>query len=161
MVEEATDKLKQLLAHMGIAAEVIARDEADHLLLEVRGAETGLVIGKKGATLDALQYILNRMVAHDSPESGLRKPIHLDAEGYRQRRAESLAELAHRLAAKAKKTKRPVMVDPMSPADRRVMHVALANTPGLTTRSEGEGAQRRMVIIPDPNFDFGPQAEED
>ncbi len=149
MLTEATEKLKQLLTHMGIVGEVVASEQTDHILLEVRGEETGLVIGKQGATLDALQYIVNRMVAKDLGMGEGRKPIYLDAEGYRQRRAESLTELALRLAEKAKKTGRPVAVDPMSAADRRVMHVALANSPGLTTRSEGEGAQRRLVIIPD------------
>ncbi len=155
MVDQAAEKLRQLLDKMGIEGEVVASDEADHVLLEVKGAETGLVIGKKGATLDAMQYILNKMLAHGQPESGLRKPVYLDAEGYRKRRAESLTELAQRLAEKARKTKRPVACEPMSPADRRVIHLALANEPGLSTRSEGEGSDRRLVIIPDPNFDFG------
>jgi len=159
MVDEAAQKLRELLGHMGIEAEVVATDEADHVLLEMRGEETALIIGKKGATLDSMQYILNKMLAHGSPESGLRKPVYLDAEGYRKRRAESLQELAHRLAAKAMTSRKPVAAEPMSPADRRVMHLALANVPGLTTRSEGEGADRRLVVIPDPKFDFGAKGE--
>jgi spoIIIJ-associated protein len=153
MIEQAAEKLKALLAHMGIEAEVVAEEREDHINLEVKGPETGLVIGKKGATLDAVQYLVNKMVR--AGEAG-RKPIYVDAERYRERRAESLTELAHRLAARARKTRRPVMADPMSAADRRVIHMALAGAPGLTTRSEGEGAQRRLVIIPDPNHDFGP-----
>ncbi|MSP61505.1 MAG: KH domain-containing protein [Myxococcales bacterium] len=158
MTEPAVAKLRELLSRMGIEAEVSGREEVDHILLDVSGPETGLVIGKKGATLDAIQYLVNKMFGHGEP--GDRKPIYVDAEGYRQRRAESLQELAQQLAAKARKTLRPVAVDPMSPADRRVMHMALAGTPGLTTRSEGEGAQRRLMIIPDPQFDFGPQADD-
>lgn len=152
IVDQAAEKLRQLLAHMGIEGDVRAEEREDHIAIEVSGPETGLVIGKKGATLDAIQYLLNKMV--HAGEGG--KPIYVDAERYRERRAESLTELAHRLAARARKTRRPVAADPMSPADRRVIHLALAGSPGLTTRSEGEGAQRRLVIIPDPAYDFGP-----
>ena len=87
------------------------------------------------------------------------KLIVVDAEGYRDRRSEALIDLANRLAGKAKKTRRPVAASPMSPADRRIMHVALADVPGLTTHSEGEGPSRHLVVVPDPNFDFGPQDE--
>jgi spoIIIJ-associated protein len=159
MVEEAVGKLKELLGKMGIVGEVKGSEQEDHVLLEVSGEETGLVIGKKGATLDAIQYMVNKMMGR--PGEAERKPIYVDAENYRQRRAESLQELAMRLAEKAKRTKRPVAADPMSPADRRIMHVALANTPGLTTKSEGEGMQRRLVVIPDPQFDFGLPAKSD
>jgi spoIIIJ-associated protein len=154
MVDQARQALTGLLEHMGIVAQVEASEAEDHVLLEVRGEETGLVIGKKGATLDAIQYLVNKMVARGD---GPRKPIYVDAEGYRARRAESLQELAHKLAAKARKTGRPVAVDPMSPADRRVMHLALADVEGLTTRSEGEGMQRHLVIIPSG----GPRADHD
>jgi spoIIIJ-associated protein len=158
MVDQATDALRGLLVRMGIAAEVEAKEAEDHVLLEVRGDETGLVIGKKGATLDAIQYLVNKMVArHD----GQKKPIYVDAEGYRARRAESLQELAHKLADKARKTGRPVAVDPMSPADRRVMHIALADVDGLTTRSEGEGLQRHLVIIPEPGRVAAPPVDHD
>ena len=153
MIDQAADKLRTLLTHMGIEAEVVAEEREDHISLEVKGPETGLVIGKKGATLDAVQYLLNKMLRVGGPAE---KPIYVDAERYRERRAESLTELAHRLAARARKTLRPVTADPMSAADRRVIHMALAGSPGLTTRSEGEGAQRRLVIIPDPDHDFGP-----
>lgn len=160
MTDEAVAKLAQLLERMGIEATVTGSEAEDHILLEVSGPETGLVIGKKGATLDAIQYLVNKMLGRGAPGSEAdRKPIYVDAEGYRQRRAEALQELAARLAEKARKTRRPVAVDPMSPADRRTMHVALAGTPGLSTHSEGEGAMRHLVILPDPNFDFGAQED--
>ena len=156
MTDEATAKLGQLLERMGIEATVSGHEAPDHILLEVTGPETGLVIGKKGATLDAIQYLVNKMLGRGAPGAEAdRKPIYVDAEGYRQRRAESLQEMALQLAEKARRTRRPVEVDPMSPADRRIMHVALAGTPGLSTRSEGEGINRRLLIIPDPSFDFG------
>lgn len=145
MKEQAAEKLRGMLARMGVAGEVVASEDEERVTLEVTGVETGLVIGKHGATLDALQYLVNKMTWRGD-EGG--KPIVVDAEGYRARRAESLVELAHRLADKARKTRRPVAAAPMSAGDRRVMHLALANEPGLTTRSEGEGASRRLMIIP-------------
>jgi len=92
-----------------------------------------------------LQYVINRIVSkkpHDGPG------IVVDAEGYRGRREDSLADLATRLAEKAMKTGRPVPVEPMNPHDRRIIHVTLAEHIGVTTESEGEGMFRRVVIYP-------------
>lgn len=147
MKDQAADKLRGVLTRMGMGEAVVeAREDAERVTLEVKGVESGLLIGKHGATLDALQYLVNKMTSRE--EEGTDKPIVVDTEGYRDRRAESLIELAKRLAEKALKTRRPVAAAPMSPADRRVMHLALANEPGLKTESEGEGANRRLVIIP-------------
>ncbi len=151
MTEIAVERMKQLLGHMGVVGEVVGREESDHVLLEISGPETGLIIGKQGATLDALQYLINKMLAPRGAEPRDRKPIYVDAEGYRQRRADSLTELALRLAEKARQTRRPVSVEPMNPADRRVMHVALAEAAGVSTHSEGEGPERHLVIVPDPD----------
>ena len=139
--------LGELLGKMGVVGEVVAREDADRVTLEVTGAETGLVIGKKGATLDALQYLVNKMSSHGTPE-GSGKPIQVDAEGYRDRRAETLVELANKLAEKVRRTGRPVEMDPMSPAERRVVHVALADQADLETKSEGEGIYRHLIIFP-------------
>jgi spoIIIJ-associated protein len=147
-MEQAKTVLETLLAKMGLEATVSAREDEERITLEVGGPETGLVIGKKGQTLDALQYLVNKIVSQKLPDEAESKPINVDSEGYRSRRAESLVELAHRLAEKARRTGRPVAADPMSPADRRVIHVALAGAEGLTTRSEGEGIYRHLVIIP-------------
>jgi spoIIIJ-associated protein len=151
-MDEAREVLAKLLQAMGLEAEVVGQEDVERITLEIKGAETGLVIGKKGQTLDALQYLVNKIVSNKLPEGpdGERggKPINVDAEGYRGRRAESLIELAHRLAEKARRTGRPVEAEPMSPADRRVIHVALAEMEGVTTRSEGEGIYRHLVVIP-------------
>jgi spoIIIJ-associated protein len=117
-------------------------------VLEVAGSETGLVIGKKGQTLDALQFLMNKIINRDREG---RKPIVVDSEGYRVRRADSLVELALRLGEKAVRTHRTITVNPMSPHDRRIIHLALDKVPGVTTRSEGEGAFRRLLIIPEPD----------
>jgi spoIIIJ-associated protein len=147
-MDNARRLLEALLAKMGLEADVVASEDEERVSLEIKGPETGLVIGKKGQTLDAIQYLVNRMASMELADGAQGKPIHVDAEGYRSRRAESLVELAHRLAEKARRTGRPVEVDPMSPADRRVIHVALAGAAGLTTQSEGEGIYRHLVIIP-------------
>jgi spoIIIJ-associated protein len=143
--EAAAKALREILERMGIDAEVSAFDDGERIFLDAHGAESGLIIGKKGATLDALQYIVNRIVSK-KPNDG--PGVVVDAEGYRGRREDSLADLARRLAEKAVKTGRPVPVEPMNPADRRIVHVTLVDHPGVTTESDGEGLFRRVVIYP-------------
>ena len=143
--EEAAKTLREILDRMGIEAEVSAFDDGERIILDAHGAESGLIIGKKGATLDALQYVINRIISK-KPSDG--PGVVVDAEGYRGRREDSLADLARRLAEKAIKTGRPVPVEPMSPHDRRIVHVTLKEHPDVTTESEGEGAFRRVVIFP-------------
>jgi spoIIIJ-associated protein len=143
--ESAAKILREILERMGIDAEVSAFDDGERVILDAHGPESGLVIGKKGATLDALQYVINRIVTK-KPNEG--PGIVVDAEGYRGRREDSLADLARRLADKAMKSGRPVPVEPMSPHDRRIIHVTLADHSGVTTESEGEGLFRRVVIYP-------------
>lgn len=146
-MEEAASVLGTILTKMGIEHEIVSSETEERITLEIKGPETGLVIGKKGQTLDSLQYMVNKIVSKGHGE-GEGKGITVDAEGYRSRRAESLVELAHKLADKAKRTGRPVAADPMSAADRRIIHVTLAEIPGLTTRSEGEGIYRHLIVIP-------------
>jgi spoIIIJ-associated protein len=146
--EEARTVLDCVLGHMGIEATVSANEEAERIVLNVTGTETGLVIGKKGQTLDALQFLMNKIVNRDREG---RKPIVVDSEGYRVRRADSLVELALRLGEKAVRTHRTITVNPMSPHDRRIIHMALDKVPGVSTRSEGEGAFRRLLIVPAPD----------
>jgi spoIIIJ-associated protein len=145
--EKSKAILTELLGKMGLEAEVDARENEERVTLEVKGPETGLVIGKKGATLDAIQYLVNKMSSMGQPE-GSGKPVQVDSEGYRDRRAETLIELANKLAEKVRSTGRPVEMDPMSPSERRVVHVALAEATDVETRSEGEGIYRHLVIFP-------------
>jgi spoIIIJ-associated protein len=148
MKDQAGQVLEKLLGHMGLEAEVVATEDDERVTLEIKGPETGLVIGKKGQTLDSIQYLVNKIVSQGVPEDAESKPINVDAEGYRGRRAESLQELAGRLAEKAKRTGRPVEAEPMSAADRRIIHVALAEMEGISTHSEGEGIYRHLVVVP-------------
>src|SRR3954463_13498583 len=143
--EEAAKTLREILDRMGIEAEVSAFDDGDRIILDAHGAESGLIIGKKGATLDALQYLINRIVSK-KPNDG--PGVVVDAEGYRGRREDALGDLARRLGEKAVRPGRPVPVEPMNPHDRRIIHVALAEHEGGTTESAGEGLFRRVVIFP-------------
>jgi spoIIIJ-associated protein len=144
---DAERLLAELLQRMQLEVTVASREDPERIVLEIVGAEAGLAIGKRGQTLDALQFMINRMVNRDAEG---RKPILVDAEGYRTRREESLIELAHRLGEKARRTNRTVAMSPMSPHDRRIVHLTLDKVAGVTTRSEGEGAFRRLLIIPAP-----------
>jgi spoIIIJ-associated protein len=143
--EQAAKVLREILERMGIEAEVSSFDDGERIILDAHGGESGLIIGKKGATLDALQYLVNRIVFN---KPGERPLVVVDAEGYRGRREDSLVDLARRLAEKAQRSGRPVAVEPMSAHDRRVVHMALADHPGVRTESEGEEPQRRVVIFP-------------
>jgi spoIIIJ-associated protein len=158
LLAQSTENLRGILERMKLDAEVVGTEDAERINLEVRGAESALVIGKHGAMLDALQYLVNKMNSSNSED--FPKPVSVDAEGYRQRRADSLVELAHRLADKARKSGRPVSASPMSPADRRIMHMALADATDVSTHSEGEGPSRHLVIQPGKRAASAPSAEE-
>ena len=157
VAERAKEVLLDLLERMGIDGTIDVNEDEERITLDVRGAEGGLIIGKKGQTLDALQYVVSKIVHRgaEPPVEGAQapfgKPIVVDTEGYRARRVDSLVELAHRLGEKAIRTRKTITVDPMSPHDRRIIHLTLGSVPGVTTRSEGEGAFRRLLIIPQPD----------
>lgn len=137
--------LLEVVRRMGFEIEVSQAEEEDRLLLVIGGPDSGQLIGKKGQTLDALQFLINRMTGHED-----RKPIVIDSDGYRQRRNDALVQLAHRLREKATRSGKIVAVNPMSAHDRRIIHMALKDTPGVSTRSEGEGSFRRLLIVPEP-----------
>ena len=140
--------LEGILAHLTSGCGVEARpgDESGTFVLDVKGDSGGLVIGRRGQTLDALEYLVNRIVARS--EDGSPSRVVVDVEGYRERRKEYLNELALRLAEKAKQTGRSVTLNPMSPRDRRVVHLALQGDTSITTRSQGQGYYRKMLILP-------------
>jgi len=126
--------------------EELPADDSGTVRFTLSGSGSGLLIGRRGQTLDALEHLVGRIVSRDEWEHGVR--IALDAEGYRQRHQESLEDLARRQADKARATGRPVTLSPMSARDRRVIHLAVEREPGVTTCSEGEGLFRRVVITP-------------
>jgi spoIIIJ-associated protein len=147
-VERVRQFLERTIEKMGLRAEVHEYDEDPDIVLEIQGDDAAIAIGKKGVTLDALQLLCNR-VARKTPD-GMRSSIVLDAEGYRARREQSLENMARKLGAQAVKEGQVITLEPMSARDRRVIHMALARFPGVSTQSEGEGLERRLKIIPMP-----------
>ena len=132
--------------YMGIEANLEKEENEDTVFYSLNGQRMGTVIGRRGETLDALQYLTN-IVAGKEKEIP-RKRVVIDAEDYRQRREETLVRLATRLAAKAKKSGRRVVLEPMNPQERRVIHTTLEGDTEVRSISEGEDPYRRLVIYP-------------
>jgi spoIIIJ-associated protein len=147
--EMAQKTLQDLLRLLGVEAEVELRDEPERVQLSIKSDGSGLLIGRKGETLDALEYLVTKMVHKGG---GDKKRIVLDTENYRSRREESLVTLAHRLSDKAKRLGRPVTISPMNAHDRRIIHLALQDDKTLRTRSTGTGLYRKVVITPEKKF---------
>jgi len=142
--------VQMLLEKMEMDAEVVfAPDDgegsADEIRLEIEGPDAGRIIGKRGSVLEAIQYLTTR-IAHKPGEP--RKHIAVDAEGYRARHEDQLAEMAQKLAKRVAKEGKVITFDPMSARDRRVVHKALEGIEGVRTESHGEGPDRRVQIIP-------------
>lgn len=140
--------LSELLEHMKIEATVQAAETEDGLRLNILSDTDGLLIGRRGETLDAIQYIVSLYLNKDRKENGYRR-VSVDTEGYRVRREETLRRLARKNAAQVAKTGRSIAMEPMNPYERRVLHSALQGFKGLTTHSEGEEPNRRVIISPD------------
>lgn len=145
VAEEARNLMGEILARMGFDFPVTAEREDDCIVLNIQGDGSGILIGKNGQTLDALQYIINKALNKNGSD---RKRIVLDTENYREKRESSLVALALKLGEKAKRTKKPVTVNPMNAHDRRIVHLALKNDRELLTRSRGEGDFRKIIIVP-------------
>ena len=141
----ASEMLIEILKRMGLIVEVKVREDAEEVILDVAGEDAGRVIGKKGQTLDALQFLINKIV-NRFPDG--RRHIVLDSGDYRARREHGLASMARREAKRAVQQSRIITLEPMSPRDRRVIHLSLAKFPGVSTRSDGQGSERRVRIIP-------------
>lgn len=118
-------------------------DEEGALSITMEGKNMGILIGKRGQTLDSLQYLANR-VANKNQDGYVR--VKLDTENYRARRKDTLEHLAKNIAYKVKKTRRPVSLEPMNPYERRIIHAALQSDPRVTTHSEGEEPYRKVVV---------------
>lgn len=135
--------LEAVFASMQLNVKMEKMTHADHVTLNLRGDDLGILIGKHGQTLDALQYLTN-LAAHRDSEDKVK--IVLDVEDYRKRRAETLARLAMRLADKVKMRGERVVLEPMSPHERKVIHMTLQDDNRVTTYSEGEEPYRKVVI---------------
>lgn len=143
--QRAKEVLENILERFGAEVLVESSEDEEGVVLTIKGDGSGILIGRKGQTLDAFQYLVNKIV-HRTPND--KKRIVVDTEGYRQRRREGLIELAKNLGEKAKSKDTSVSTGPLNPFERRIIHLALQNDASLTTKSNGEGAYRRVVISP-------------
>jgi len=144
-VEIARELMKGLLERIGVRAEVNGFLGEGDIYLEIRGDQEGILIGKHGRTLESLQFLVNRMV-----NKRLKEPVRviLDIDDYQKRRAETLRKMAVQLGEKAKKIGHAMTIGPFSAHDRRIIHISLKEDPSLRTESFGEGALKRISIIP-------------
>jgi spoIIIJ-associated protein len=157
VIEPGDDRTRQALAfvtdvirEMELDCKVCLRrpregDSPDEINIEIVGRDAGLAIGKKGQVLQALQFLTHRVVNRPTLE---KRHVLVDAEGYRSRRDDSLATMAKRLGRQAVHEGKIITFEPMNPRDRRVVHMALAKFEGVITKSDGEGEDRRVQIIP-------------
>ena len=148
VTEEAKSAVEGFLADtlkaMGMEVELTSVIEEDgSLTVDMKGENMGILIGKRGQTLDSLQYLANR-VANKHQDGYIR--VKLDTENYRARREETLKHLAKNIAHKVKRNRRPVALEPMNPYERRIIHSALQSDPYVTTHSEGEEPYRKVVV---------------
>lgn len=153
-VNKAREILQELLEKMGIQAKVdiqtpiaaLGEDgEVNPVVLNITGAEPGELIGRRGQTIDALQYLL-RLILSRKIQSKV--SIMVDADNYRKRRYEDLKILALNVASQVKAMKTSIKLEPMSAFERRIIHLALANDPEVVTESMGEGESRKVVVMP-------------
>lgn len=144
--DRAKDFLKDVFEAMNLTVVVdVKYDEIEHSMdIDLSGDEMGVLIGKRGQTLDSLQYLVSLVVNKDV-ENYIR--VKVDTENYRQRRRETLENLAKNISYKVKRTKRPVSLEPMNPYERRIIHSALQNDKYVTTHSEGEEPYRHVVVV--------------
>jgi spoIIIJ-associated protein len=141
----AKETLLAILARMGIEAQVTVEDTPDAISLTLQGADEGLLIGKRGQTLDALQYIVNKILSKQGREN---KQVIVDTEDYRKKREEALVSLAEKVSQKVRKTKKPVTLDNMTARERRIIHLTLQNDDTVVTKSSGEGHHRKIIVRP-------------
>ncbi len=142
---KAKEILEGILVRMGLDYPVEVIENEESVTLRISGDGSGLLIGRGGQTLDAIQYIINKAINKARLD---RRIIILDTEEYRGKREEYLLSLASKLAGKVKRSRKPVTISNMSARDRRIIHLALKDDPALLTKSRGEGAYRKIVIIP-------------
>ncbi len=143
--ENVKDFLKSVFHAMNMAVEIVVKVNEEEKLIEVdlQGEDMGILIGKRGQTLDSLQYLTNLAVNKHSENY---YKVKVDTEDYRKRRKDTLENLAKNIAYKVKRTKRSVALEPMNPFERRVIHSALQNDKFVTTHSEGDEPYRHVVV---------------
>ena len=151
----AKEIVRELLTNMGVAADVVAvdnpslmpldADEPPTIFIDVLGHDLGMLIGRRGEHLAQLQYLVNLLI---NRRLGSWTRVVIDVEGYRSRREESLVVLAERVARQVARSRRPIVLEPMPPNERRIVHLSLRDNPDVTTESSGEGSARRVTVQP-------------
>lgn len=141
--DKAKEFLVSVLEKMNVDAEIVAEESEDSILLKVKGDDIGIVIGRRGETLDSLQY-LTSLVVNKSKEDY--KRVVIDIENYRQKREETLVKLANRLADRVVKYKKNITLEPMNPYERRVIHSSLQDHKYVETYSVGDEPNRKVII---------------
>ncbi len=144
-IEQLREILEKIVQHVCTGAAVQARLEEEEIILDIVGSRGGLFIGRRGQTLEALQYLMNKIRLgkfKDAPH------VLVDSENYRSRHIDSLVVLAKRLSEKAKEKRSPVMTDPLCASDRRIIHLTLKKDAELTTWSKGDGHLKKVIIAP-------------
>ena len=145
LLEEAREVLENILAHIQIPATVEANWVENRIRLDIASNGSGLLIGKRGQTLHALQFIVNKIF---NRQGSKKAHIIIDTENYRERRRKALTEVALNLANRAKKSGRPATSSPLSAYDRRIIHLAVKDDRQVRTKSKGDGALRKVVVFP-------------
>ena len=144
-LDPAKDILEKILALIPVEAIIKAEVANGKIKMNIEGDASGILIGRKGKTLDALEYLVNRIINNTSDK---KIRVIIDSENYRQRHIESLTQLALKTGEKVKKLKKSLSTSPLNPHDRRIVHLALKDDEKLDTKSRGEGLMKKVVIIP-------------
>ena len=139
--------LQRIVDSITSDAEISAEENSGWLFFNINGGNAGILIGKKGQTLDAIQSLVEKIVNKHNPHTDKIR-VQVDVEGYLETRKANLEKLAERLANKSKQIRKPISLGQMSASDRRIVHLALKNDPDIRTKSRGEGYMRKLVIIP-------------
>lgn len=150
--EEAADAaeigrvfLAEIFSEMHLNTDIVIEQKEDYLVFDIQGEELGILIGRRGDTLDALQFLLNLVI---NRRSNTKIKVIIDIENYRAKREETLVGLSHKLAAKARRTGQKVILEPMNPQERRIIHMTLQDDDSVNTYSEGEEPYRKVIIVP-------------
>jgi len=141
----AQETLERIVSSISPDTKILAEKKGDDIILNIKGNNPGVLIGPKGKTLEAMEFIINKAVNRISKKS---VRVVVDAENYRQRREDFLTKLAFRMGEKAKKINKIVAIDPISPHDRRIIHLALKGDSQVRTQSKGEGFFKKVLIVP-------------
>jgi spoIIIJ-associated protein len=147
-IELCTHALQRIVDFITTEAQISVTEDSDRFVFNVKGGNSAVLIGKRGQTLEAIQYLVEKMV---NKRSEKRIRIHIDIEGYLETRQTNLQRLAGRLAHKAKRTGKPVTIGQMNAHDRRIVHLALKDDNRVRTQSMGDGYMRKLMIFPRKN----------